>query len=80
MPRVKLAAEQYADKDIVQVIDGTRRFNGLSVEELCQMSGISAATYNRRKKNPRDITIGELRKLFRALRFPAEKITDFIIG
>ena len=77
MPRVKLGRNPANDK-IIALIWGMADVHGLTNEQLGDKANISRTTVARRKANPEDITLGELRRLGRALGIPIEDLRDAI--
>lgn len=77
MPRVKLGRNVANDK-LVTLLWGTAAARGLTNEQLGSKAHISRTTVARRKSNPEDLTIGELRSLGRALGIPIEDLRDAI--
>ena len=54
---------------VIEQLDGQRRFNRMSIEELCTRSGIAMRTYHRRlHEDPDSLTVGEIRAMRQAMR------------
>lgn len=77
MPRVNLGRNT-ANEKLVALIWGMAAVRGLTSEELGDKASLSRTTIARRKANPEDLTIGELRRLGRALGIPIEELRDAI--
>lgn len=77
MPRVKLGRNP-ANEKIIALIWGMADVHGLTNEQLGVKANISRTTVARRKANPEDLTLGELRRLGRALGIPIEDLRDAI--
>ncbi len=77
MPRVKLGRNP-ANEKIIALIWGMADVHGLTNEQLGDKANISRTTVARRKANPEDLTLGELRRLGRALGIPIEDLRDAI--
>lgn len=73
MPRVNLGRNTSNEK-LVALIWGMANVHGLTNEQLGDKAHISRTTVARRKANPEDLTLGELRRLGRALGIPIEEL------
>lgn len=62
--------------NIMSLIDGFRRLDRMSVEELCRRTGISTATYNRRLRRPEDLTVKEFAAFKSALHLRGERLDE----
>lgn len=71
MPRVKLAAEQYAAADFKRLINFL--VSDYTIRELCDLLGVCPKTVNNRKKNPEELSVKELRKIAGVVRMSAEE-------
>lgn len=71
MPRTNLG-RNVANEKIVALIWGAAAVNGLTNEQLSQKAKLSATTLHRRRVKPEDFTLGELRRIGRALNIPVE--------
>ena len=49
-------------------LDGIRRANRMSIAFLCSKADMAPRTYARRLKDPNSLTMGEVKKLKKALR------------
>ena len=48
---------------VIEQLDGQRRYNRMSIEELCNRAGMAKRTYHRRlHEDPDSLTVGEIRK------------------
>ena len=77
MPRVNLGRST-ANEKLVALIWGMAAARGLTSEELGDKADVSRTTIARRKAHPEDLTVGELRRLGRALGIPIEDLRDAI--
>ena len=77
MARVHLG-RNIADERIVALIWGTAAARGLNNEQIGARAKLSRATVCRRRKQPEDITLGELRSIGRALGIPIEELREAI--
>ena len=77
MPRVNLGRNTSNEK-LVALIWGMADVRGLTNEQLGDKANISRTTVARRKAKPEDLTIGELRRLGRALGIPIEELREAI--
>ena len=77
MPRVNLGRNT-ANEKLVALIWGMAAVRGLTSEERGDQPSLSRPTIERRKANTEDLTIGELRRLGRALGIPIEDLRDAI--
>lgn len=77
MPRVNLGRNT-ANEKLIALIWGMASARGLTNEQLGAKAQISRTTVARRKAKPEDLTIGELRRLGRALGIPIEELRDAI--
>lgn len=66
MPRVKLGRNQ-ANEEIVALLWGKAAALGMDHSQMAEAAHMSRDTLRRRKKNPESLTLGELRRLGRAL-------------
>ena len=57
-----------SNKSPIELLDGYRRLNRLSVEALCRRAGMSERTYYRRLQHPDELTVGEIRAIRKAMR------------
>lgn len=73
MPRTNLGRDLAGEK-IVALIWGAAAVNGLTNEQLGEKAKISRDTLRRRKVKPEDLTLGELRRLGRALNIPVDEL------
>lgn len=71
MPRVKLAADQYAAKDLKRMI--RYLLADARAEDVCREIDISARTLTSRKADPEQFKVCELRKLSSCVRMSAEE-------
>lgn len=62
--------------DLMSLIDGFRRMDRMSVDELCRRTGISQATYNRRLRKPGDLTVKEFEAFKTALHLRGERLDE----
>ena len=54
---------------VIEQIDGQRRYNRMSIEELCNRAGMAKRTYHRRlHEDPDSLTVGEIQSLKKAMR------------
>ena len=56
------------NQTVIEQLDGVRRYNRMSVEELCARAGMATRTYYRRLQNPDGLTVGEIRAIRKAMR------------
>ena len=77
MPRVNLGRNT-ANEKLVALIWGMAAVRGLTSKELGDKANVSRTTIARRRANPENLTIGELRRLGRALGIPIEDLRDAI--
>lgn len=73
MPRTNLG-RNIANEKIVALIWGAAAVNGLNNEQLSARVKLSPATLHRRRTSPEDFTLGELRRIGRALNIPVEEL------
>lgn len=78
MPRTNLG-RNIADEKIVALIWGAAAANNLNDTQLCEKVSntsfrMTRPTLYNRKKKPEDFTVGELRRLGRALNIPIEDL------
>ena len=64
--------------DLMSLIDGFRRMDRMSVDELCRRTGISPATYSRRLRRPEDLTVKEFAAFKAALHLRGERLDAII--
>lgn len=77
MPRVNLG-RNVADEKLVALIWGNAAVRGMTTPELGAKAKISRSQIYRYKKNPEDISVGELRRIGRALGIPIEELREAI--
>lgn len=77
MPKVNLGRNT-ANEKLVALIWGVAAVQGLSTTQLGAKAKISRAQIYRYKKEPENISIGELRRLGRALGIPIEDLREAI--
>lgn len=54
---------------VIEQLDGQRRYNRMSIEELCNRAGMAKRTYHRRlHEDPDSLTVGEIQSLKKAMR------------
>lgn len=73
MPRTNLG-RNVANEKIIALIWGAAAVNGLNNEQLCARVKLSPTTLHRRRVKPEDFTLGELRRIGRALNIPVEDL------
>lgn len=78
MPRVKLAAAQYAAEDFRREIRARMCYRGITQAELSKKAGIAPATLSRRLKDPKQITLAELERLYRVLQLDLAVVLPLI--
>lgn len=79
MPRVKLAADSYKDKDLAQLIRRYKYGKDLTNAEAGRMIGVCEGTWKNYMNDPARIPLGKLRPIQRKLQIPKEEILPFII-
>lgn len=79
MPRLKLSAEERAQREVVGVIDKYARIYDVSPAERAAAMRIGRTSYYSRMKDPDSMTLKELRLLRRRLKMPLEEITSILI-
>lgn len=72
MPKVKWCKSpaelrRYNALHFMSAIEAARAQAGLTAAELCQKTGMSTATYARRKRDPLSLTVEEIQTLSSAL-------------
>lgn len=77
MPRVNLG-RNYANEELVTLIWGTAAARGLDSTRTAAAAKMSPDTLRRRKLKPEDLTVGELRRLGRALGIPIDRLRSVI--
>lgn len=77
MPRVKLGKDRAAEKLIV-LIWGTKDALGYTNEELANALGVSVPVLYKRKANPDEFKLKELKKIARFLNIPIEDVRQCI--
>lgn len=73
MPRVNLG-RNLADEKLVALIWGHAAVQGLTTPQLGERAKISRSQIYRLKKAPEEFTVGELRRIGRALGIPIEEL------
>lgn len=83
MPRTKLAASveerrkrSTPERRIATLIFGEAAVQGITQRQLAEMSGMSTSTLERRKKNMKQLTIGEMFTLCEALYISERSLRD----
>lgn len=82
MPKTNIG-RNIADEKIVALIWGAASANKLTNTGICEKVSrgtfrLTRQTLANRKKNPEDFTLGELRRLGRALNIPIEELRQAI--
>lgn len=77
MPRVNLGRNT-ANEKIVTLIWGTAAARGYDGTQTAERARMSRDTLRRRRIDPEELTLGELRRLGRALGIPIEELREAI--
>lgn len=77
MPRVNLG-RNIANEKLVALIWGQAAVLGLSTPQLGEKARISRSKIYELKKTPEDMSLGELRRIGRALNIPIEDLREAI--
>ena len=62
----------------IQSIEAFRRFCDIPIATLCARAGVTESTYRLRLACPDDLTVGEMKALFRALRISKERKQEIL--
>ena len=79
MPRVKMAADSYKDKDLRELIRRYKYGKGLTNLEAARMIGVCEATWKNYTDTPGRIPLDKLRAIQKKLQIPKEEILPFLM-
>lgn len=78
MPKLKTSANEQMDREVRAALTSGQIRRDLTDEKTAKALGISKQTYQRRKREPECISIGELRRLVRLFKISDAEILRMI--
>lgn len=79
MPRTKLGADAYKDKDLAALIRRYKYGCQMTNEQLAAAIGVSVATLKRYLDDPKKMSVSTIRKIRKQLVIPKEEIMQLVI-
>lgn len=76
MPKLKISENEMGNRALVGFIKNGMCRRGKPEIDARLLMGVSESTYYKRKRNPEDITLGQLRKIFSGLGATDELILE----
>ena len=78
MPRVKLAGDQYKDKDLAELIRRYKYGKNMTNADMAKAVGVCQATFKSYLADPTKISVGKLRDIRKVLQIPKEDMIPFL--
>jgi len=77
MPRLAISEDKMQDRIIRASIKSAQEIQGMNIPKLSKLTGIPTSTLYWKLQNPAAFNIGELRTIFKALRYRDEEKERF---
>ena len=77
MPRLAINEDEKRNRIIRGSIKSAQEIQGMGVQKLAKLTGIPVSTLYWKLKNPTAFNVGELRTIFKALRYKDEEKERF---
>ena len=73
MPKLSMSKDEEMDRIIRGSIKNAQELQGMNVGKLSKLTGIPVSTLYYKMRNPTEFNLGELRTIFRVLRYKDEE-------